>query len=120
MAHDIGYAELHSQDPKRAGTFYAELFGWKTATQATPMGEYTEIDTGGGIPAGLWRPPFAGDASYWTPYVNVPQLEAALERATRLGAKLVMPRATVPDMGHYAVLRDPTGGVFGLFERMAR
>jgi predicted enzyme related to lactoylglutathione lyase len=120
MAHDIRYAELHSQDPRRAGAFYAELFGWKTDTKATPMGDYTEIDTGDGIGAGLMRSPFAGGASYWTPYVTVPRLDAAVERATALGAKLEAPRATVPDVGHFAILRDPSGAVFGLFETLAR
>lgn len=120
MAHDIRYAELHSQDPRRAGAFYAELFGWKTDTKATPMGDYTEIDTGGGIGAGLLKSPFAGGASYWTPYVTVPRLDAAVERATALGARVEMPRASVPDVGHFAVLRDPSGAIFGLFEVLSR
>jgi predicted enzyme related to lactoylglutathione lyase len=118
MSASIEYAELHSQDPRRSRTFYAELFGWKTAEKETPMGLYTEIDPGGGIPAGLMKEPFAGGASYWTPYVTVPKLDAAVERATSLGARVEAPRATIPDLGHYAILRDPAGAVFGLFERV--
>lgn len=119
MAHPIEYAELHSRDPGRAGAFYAELLGWKTRSQETPMGLYTEIDTGQGIAAGLLKTPFPGGQSYWTPYVTVPALDPAVQRATRLGAQLEMPRATVPDVGHFALLRDPSGAVFGLFEKLA-
>lgn len=118
MSHSIDYAELHSQDPRRARSFYAELFGWKTDEKETPMGVYTEIDTGGGIGAGLMKAPFAGGASYWTPYVTVPGLDAAVERAQKLGARVEAPRATIPDVGHFAVLRDPAGAVFGLFEKL--
>lgn len=118
MAQSIDYAELHSQDPRRAGTFYAELFGWKTDDKKTPLGVYTEIDTGGGIGAGLMKAPFPGGASYWTPYVTVPRLDAAVERAKTLGAKVEAPRTTIPEVGHFALLRDPAGAIFGLFEKL--
>lgn len=118
MPQTIDYAELHSQDPRRAGSFYAELFGWKTDEKETPMGVYTEIDMGGGIAAGMLATPFPGGASYWTPYVTVPRLDPAVERATRLGAKLETPRSLVPDIGYFAILRDPAGAVFGLFEKL--
>ena len=117
MPQTIDYAELHSQDPRRAGTFYAELFGWKTDEKETPTGVYTRIDAGGGIGAGLMKAPFPG-ASYWTPYVTVPRLDPAVERAKALGAKVEAPRATVPEVGHFAILRDPTGAIFGLFEKL--
>lgn len=119
MPASIEYAELHSQDPRRARSFYGELFGWKTNEKQTPMGPYTEIDPGGGVPAGLMKAPFPGGVSYWTPYVTVPDLDASLARATSLGAKVEAPRATIPDLGHFALLRDPAGAVFGLFERMS-
>jgi uncharacterized protein len=119
MSNSIDYAELHSQDPRRASAFYAELFGWRTEAKETPMGIYTEIAPGAGIAAGLMKAPFGG-ASYWTPYVTVPRLDAAVERATSLGARLEAPRATVPEVGHFALLRDPAGAVFGIFEKLVR
>lgn len=119
MAHPIDYAELHSQDPARAGSFYAELLGWRTQDQETPMGTYTTIDTGQGISAGLMRSPFPGGQSYWTPYVTVPALDPAVDRARELGARLETPRETVPGVGHFALLRDPSGAIFGLFEKLA-
>jgi uncharacterized protein len=119
MSNRIEYAELHSQDPRRAKGFYAELFGWKTDDKETPMGVYTEIDAGGGIGAGLMKAPFTGGASYWTPYVTVPGLDAAVERAQGLGARVEAPRTTIPEIGHFAILRDPAGAIFGLFEKLA-
>jgi len=118
MSQTIDYAELHSQDPRRAANFYVELFGWKADEKESPAGVYTEIHTGGGIAAGLMKAPFPGGGSYWTPYVTVPRLDPAVERAKALGAKVEAPRATVPEVGHFAILRDPTGAIFGLFEKL--
>lgn len=124
MAQTIDYAELHSQDPRRAASFYAELFGWRTVEKelirppGNPAEVYTEIDTGGGVPAGLVRAPSPGGPSYWTPYVTVPRLDEALARARALGATVEAPRTTIP-AGHFAILRDPAGAIFGLFERSA-
>jgi predicted enzyme related to lactoylglutathione lyase len=119
MSQPIGYAELHSQDPRRARTFYTELFGWKADEKETPAGTYVEIAPDDGIPAGLVKTPFPGGASYWVPYVTVPGLDATIERATALGARVEAPRTLVPAVGHFAILRDPAGAVFGVFEKLA-
>jgi uncharacterized protein len=120
MSHPIAYTELHSQDPKRAGKFYTSLFGWQAKDSDTPMGTYTEIEAGaGGIKAGLMKAPFDGSPSYWLPYITVASVEKSVAQAEKLGAKVEAPKGLVPGIGWFAILRDPAGAVFGLWEKLA-
>ena len=44
MANPFVYAELHSNDVKKAKEFYSKLFGWKLSEVSMPDGIYTMID----------------------------------------------------------------------------
>lgn len=55
----------------------------------------------------------------WLTYVVVEALEAARSRAERLGGQVVAPLIEVPKVGRIAVIADPTGGHFGLFQPFA-
>jgi len=117
MSHPFTYAELHTQDPKAAKSFYRELFAWKMEDHTNPAGTYTEIDLGAGFPAGLLQA--AGKAtSHWLPYVKVADIAAFTARAKSLGAAPVQEIVEIPE-GHFSVLRDPTGAPFGIFQPSA-
>ena len=45
MAHPVVHAEIRSQDPDATRRFFADLFGWKIASEGAFPG-YTFIDTG--------------------------------------------------------------------------
>lgn len=110
----VVYTELHSPDPNRAGAFYGELFGWKPETSQTPMGPYTMFT---GQLAGM-KANEGGITPTWVPYVGVPDVRAATQRAQRLGATVLRDCTTIPD-GTFSVVRDPTGAVVGLFQKAA-
>lgn len=118
MATPICYAELHTTDADAAHRFYAALTDWNFKTLATPMGSYTEIATGEGPGAGLMGT--AGTPSFWQPYLQVPSLDAAVARARELGATVLEARFEVPDQGAGAMLVDPTGARFGLWEKLQK
>lgn len=44
--------------------------------------------------------------------VQMENVDATVEKAGKMSGKRLMPKTLVPDMGHFAVLQDPTGGVF--------
>ena len=115
MANPFAYCELHTCDPEAAKTFYRKLLGWNLKDMQTPGGAYTEIQTGEGLPGGLM-----GDGpmslSHWLTYIRVGSLDATLRRAGELGARLLMGRTEIPEVGWFALLADPTGARFGLFE----
>ena len=52
----------------------------------------------------------------WLCHVLIDNREAAIERTKRMGGKVLMDKIDVPNMGHFAVLMDPTGGVFSVFQ----
>ena len=118
MANPFTYLELHSTDAAKAKAFYTELFGWKTKDSSIPgFGVYTEITTGDGPEAGLMPQQQPGAGSAWFPYVRVAELDDAVARAQKLGARVTTPRTEIKDVGWFAFVQDPSGAAIGLFEK---
>jgi predicted enzyme related to lactoylglutathione lyase len=108
----VGYSELQTTDPVRARTFYTTLFGWKPEEEQTPMGPYTAFP---GLLVGMTAPR-DGVPPGWVPYIDVADVAAATKRARELDGQVLRDCITIPD-GTFSVVRDPTGGVFGLFQK---
>jgi predicted enzyme related to lactoylglutathione lyase len=49
-----------------------------------------------------------------TIYVQVPDLQAALDQAVALGGKVLMPPTEIPGVVTLAMFADPEGNVIGL------
>ena len=107
----IGYTELHTQDPARASAFYGQLFDWTPKEEQTPAGPYTMFE---GVLAGLTANR-DGVPVGWVPYVNVADVARSTRRAKELGGHVLRECIPIPE-GTFSVVRDPTGGVLGLFE----
>jgi predicted enzyme related to lactoylglutathione lyase len=118
MSNPFTYAELHTQDPKAAKSFYGALFAWKMKDSESPAGPYTEIEPGQGFPGGLKRAA-QSVGSHWLPYIKVDDVAAATSRAKGLGAKPLQELVEIPE-GVFSVLIDPTGAPFGLFKPTLR
>jgi predicted enzyme related to lactoylglutathione lyase len=114
MPNPFAYCELHTPDTAAAKSFYGRLFDWKLKDSPTPKGTYTEIEIGEGFPGGLTGQ--SGAASQWLTYVRVADVDASMSRAQSLGGKVLAPKTEVPDAGWFAVLSDPTGVAFGLWQ----
>jgi predicted enzyme related to lactoylglutathione lyase len=56
--------------------------------------------------------------SGWSIYVGVADLQATLTRVGALGGKVVQPPVEVQGEGRFAVVADPTGGVFKLWQAL--
>ena len=70
--------------------------------------------TGPGVNGGLMRRMFPGQ----TPvnYIGVASVDEFVQRAERLGAKVVAPKRPVPGMGWFAQLRDTEGNIFAIWQ----
>lgn len=121
---DVGalcWADLNTSDAEKASGFYADWLGW---TYETGNDGYRHILNGtakemiGGIPAQLHGPP--GTPSHWLSYFHVTDCIATAARAAELGASTLMPAAVLPDVGTIAVLADPQGAVFALYQHLKR
>jgi uncharacterized protein len=116
----FGWAELNARGIEKAKAFYADVFGWTSTS--SPMGEgqgdYTEFQLNGeSILGGLEMMPMvpAEVPSYWMVYFNVADLDAAYTLALELGATEMVSPTPMPG-GHFAIVNDPQGAMFGLLK----
>lgn len=117
MPNPFVHIELNTTDHKKAKEFYGQLFRWELSDM--DMGEhgtYTLIGVGEGTGGGMMQHPVKGAPSVWVPYVDVPDLAAATNKARQLGAQVVQENMPVQDMGKFSIIIDPTGAVMGLWE----
>ena len=114
------WSELATSDVEAAKTFYSGLFGWnlKTGSADSPM-PYTEIHAGDGPPFGgmyPMPPQMQGVPPHWMPYFAVDDTDAFVTKATSNGASTIVPPTDIPDVGRFAVIRDPQGAVFAVIK----
>jgi uncharacterized protein len=118
-AQEICWNELMTSDPVAALSFYSQLFGWKVHQEMDmgPIGTYRVYGIGdkqfGGIMA---IPKEAPLPPMWIYYVETPDLDAALTRASKAGGKLMNGPMDVPGGGRIAQLMDPQGAAFALHQ----
>jgi predicted enzyme related to lactoylglutathione lyase len=106
--------ELVTRDIKKAQTFYGEVFGWKVTAFDMPDGAYEMITAGDNTIGGYVKPDDKSPA-HWTSYLSVADVDAALERVTDAGGKVLAPAFDVPTIGRMAKIADPTGATLWLY-----
>jgi predicted enzyme related to lactoylglutathione lyase len=114
------WTELTTSDTKAAEAFYTKLLGWtpKHSAAGAPM-EYTEFSVAGTPGIGMMPKPKDMPAhipSYWMPYFQVAGADASAAKAKGLGATLMVGPQDIPNTGRFAILSDPQGAVFAVFE----
>jgi predicted enzyme related to lactoylglutathione lyase len=108
--------ELPSPDLDRSRAYYEALFGWTTEP----------VDTGPGGPPivsvrnrGMLNATFSaaqpGEPVRWRPYFTVESTAIGIARVGELGGSVALPPIPVQD-GSIALVLDPQGALFGLFE----
>jgi predicted enzyme related to lactoylglutathione lyase len=76
------------------------------------------IERDGAAVGGLYEltPEMAGVPPQWMAYVKVKSVDASAKKAAELGGRVVMAPMDVMTAGRMAVLQDPTGATFSLWE----
>jgi hypothetical protein len=121
----VAHFEIYADDPDKLGQFYTSLFDW--TIERVPGMDYRLIKTvetdakgtpahGGGINGGILKRPAGYEARAWVNYTNVESVEGAIDRAQKLGAKLMKGKSPVPGMGWFAMLTDPQGNPFAVWQ----
>ena len=105
-------------DAEKRRSYYSDLFGWKFDSD-NPMNSgivqrdgNTNAD-GIGIGGGVGAAP-EGYPGHVTFYVEVPDVEAALAKAERLGGSRMMGPGKVMEQVEIGLFNDPEGHVVGL------
>jgi len=110
--------ELGTRDIARAETFYTSVFGWKIKKGADAGPVYHEF-TAGGLPQGGIKelePEQGPIPPHWLIYFTVEDCNGDVERAQRLGGRVVVPAMDIPNVGRFAVLSDPAGANFAIIQ----
>jgi len=115
------WPELSTTDQKAAVTFYRTLFGWDVNEQPVGPGQTYSMFQMRGKEVGAaasQRPEERqqGVPPHWNSYVSVASADESVKRAQSLGGKVLAPAFDVMDVGRMAVLQDPTGAVFQIWE----
>lgn len=106
--------ELKTPDSRAAHAFYSKAIGWKSqpweedssyvmfAAQRGPIGA-TDAGTNGAPP-------------HWLPYIGTGDIAKTLKQAQEKGGAVVKDVDSLSSGSKYAVLKDPFGASFGVYE----
>lgn len=113
------WMELATTDQNAAQQFYAGLLGWNA--MASPMpggGEYTMFGLNRQLTGAAYTltSEMAGVPPHWLTYFKTDDADATAARAAELGGTLVMGPFDVMDFGRMAVLKDPCGATFAVWQ----
>jgi uncharacterized protein len=115
------WVESGTTDGEAAKKFYTKLFGWTfTDSPIGPGKVYTMLKLDGKDVGALYQMPSEmtsqGITPHWLSYVSVTSADESAEKAKALGGKLMKEPFDVFTVGRMAVIQDPTGAVFALWQ----
>ncbi|WP_169734269.1 VOC family protein [Hamadaea tsunoensis] len=99
---------MTTPDAAASAVFYADLLGWKRDDADV----FRHDDRAA---AGLQ--PVPGGPAAWLSYIAADDIDAAVSAAAAAGGTQLSPIVEDPHGGRAAVLRDPAGAVFGIWQR---
>ena len=116
------WVDLATTHVAGARKFYLNVFGWKV--KDLPMGDggssYSLLRVKGRDACALYpmddEQRKAKAPPSWLPYISVRHITRTLRKAKAAGGKVCFGPVKVMDHGHLAVLQDPTGASFGLWQ----
>jgi predicted enzyme related to lactoylglutathione lyase len=113
----VTHFEIYGSEPAKLADFYRTLFGWQLVK--APGIDYwriqTDLDHTNGFNGGLTYRPIPEPCS-WVHYVQVDSLDEAVNQVLQLGGAVLRPKAAVPKTAWYAVLADPEGNIFAVWQ----
>jgi len=118
----FGWNELNTRDPDAAKTFYGAVFAWRAQKFDIDGGpDYVTwhigdeeasvggmIDMRGSVPDEI--PP------HWMVYFNVDDTDATIDQVKERGGDVAFGPTEIPNVGRFAVLRDPQGAHFAVIK----
>jgi predicted enzyme related to lactoylglutathione lyase len=120
---EASWHELMTTDAPAAMPFYQEVFGWQPseAIDMGPMGTYQMFNRPHGMIGGMMNKPpeMAQVPPNWQVYFRVPDVDAAAERITAAGGRILNGPMEVPGGDRIVNAMDPQGAAFGLHARKA-
>ncbi len=118
----FNWVDLATSDLDAARKYYGTLFGWTREDQPLPDGGvYVMAKIGGKAVAGMSTLPPGQEniPPHWNCYISVDDIEKTTAKAAGLGGTVAVPAIDVMGFGKMAVVSDPEGAVFCLWQPQA-
>lgn len=113
-SNPVVHLELHTPDLTQARALYSELCGWRPEQIHTGHGSYVALDLGNDrLGGGVVE--CTTTRAVWLPYVEVPEIRAATDRARLLGAAVLLEPREGP-AGWRSVINTPAGGELAFWQ----
>lgn len=111
--------DLMTSDAAGAQTFYQAVAGWGTEGWGPPESVYTMWTANGKPIGGIGPKTPEGIPPHWMGHIGTPDIEATVALAPTIGGKVLMPPSPIPTVGRFAILQDPSGATFSVFQAEA-
>jgi predicted enzyme related to lactoylglutathione lyase len=116
------WTDLQTTDQEGAKKFYSAIFGWEYDEQ--PVGQdadgndafYSMALKNGQTVAAIGGAPPEGVPSHWNVYVSVADADATAGEVAAAGGQVIAPPFDVMEAGRMAVIADPTGAAFCIWQ----
>jgi predicted enzyme related to lactoylglutathione lyase len=110
------HMELSTSDVDAAKEFYQAVFGWQYQDMQMPEGSYTMVMAGDKMIGGMQPNPMPEMPSNWLGYIGVESVARTLSVIEEHGGKVILGETQAGEMGKLAVLCDPQGAMFAIWE----
>jgi predicted enzyme related to lactoylglutathione lyase len=113
------WVDTSQPDPEAAVAFYSGLFGWELEDVMPPDAEgryFMATIRGKAVAAVSSSPPGAPPMAVWNTYIAVENADESAAKALEAGGTVLMEPFDVMDAGRMAVLADPEGAVFCVWQ----
>jgi predicted enzyme related to lactoylglutathione lyase len=119
MANEkVIWFEINAKEPAKVAKFYKDAFGWEVEQWGGQ--DYWLIHTGIGPKGeGPGIDGAVGKHNTGQKVVNIvatDDVDKAVEKAVKAGAKVTEPKQTIPKVGHLVYLKDIEGIIFGILQ----
>lgn len=114
------WIDLGIPDLDRAMSFYGPVFEWDFEVGPAESGGYTMcLLRGKKVAALMPNPDESATAFWWSVYLATDDLDATIARSADAGGTVLVEPMDIMDQGRMAIVRDPAGAQFGLWQGQA-
>jgi len=115
------WVELNTVDMLAANRFYGEMFGWRRSFMPLEDGSFYTLLQLNGKDVGAFHEVYEETreteaTTGWRLYIATDDVDKSVQKALSLGGALLSPPVEVSDVGRVAVMQDPTGAIFALWQ----
>lgn len=117
--------QIHAPNDQTSVDFYTKAFGWGTTEMTVEgMPPYRMLVANGMPVAGVigtsMCPEGANIAPHWSVSIYVDDVDATAAQCKNLGGKVLAEPMDIPSVGRIALIEDPQGASFWIFQPQGR